>query len=437
MTDSAGPAHPNGVTPPNRPPLAAKALDTTPENPWPVRLLSSKIADYIAKMPTVWVEGQVVQLNAHNSSSTAWITLRDTDVDMSLTVTAPKRSLPPNLREGANVVVQGRPEYWVKRGSLQLAARDIRPIGVGDLLARIEELKRLLASEGIFDATRKRPLPFLPGGIGLICAPQAKARDDVLVNARERWDVPFEIRNVAVQGPQCVTQVIQALAELDANPHVDVIIITRGGGSVEDLLPFSNEAMVRAVAQAQTPVVSAIGHESDAPLLDLVADYRASTPTDAAKRVVPDLAIETAALTSARDRITRSITHRISSEHERLTSLRSRPVLADPAGMIHTFTTQTIQLRERSSHALTGSLHAAEIELQGLAAAVRTLSPQATLDRGYAVLQTAEGTVVRSPEQTRPGDRLGARVAQGKIKVRVEHQDGDNTQPEVVGFNGE
>lgn len=417
--------------------LPERALDTTPENPWPVRLLSSKIADYVARMPSVWVEGQVVELNAHNSSATAWVTLRDTDVDMSITVTMAKRVLLaiPDVGVGAHVVVHGKPEYWVKRGTLQLSARNIRAVGIGDLLARIEQLKRVLAAEGLFDADRKRPLPFLPRRVGLICAPRAKARDDVVVNARDRWpQVRFEIRDVAVQGPSCVGQVVQAIRELDAEPEVDVIVITRGGGATEELLPFSNEAMIRAAAACRTPIVSAIGHETDSPLLDLVADYRASTPTDAAKRVVPDVAQERAGLAAARQRLRSIVRHRLDGEQHRLAALRSRPVLVDPTRILDSHVAQLTAMRDRCRRAHTARIEASASEIGTLRTALRTLSPQATLDRGYAVLRTAEGDVVRASADVAVGDELTALVAAGRLQLAVMATDGDDAPPGVVGF---
>ncbi|WP_241680869.1 exodeoxyribonuclease VII large subunit [Pseudactinotalea suaedae] len=421
-----------------RAPLPSKAMETTAENPWPVRVLSSKIVDYIARMPSVWVEGQIVSLNAHNSSNTAWVTLRDTDVDMSMTVTMPKRMLAgiPQVGEGSHVVVQGKPEYWVKRGTLQLSGRSIRAIGVGDLLARVEQLKRLLAAEGLFDRERKRPLPFLPTRVGLICAPAAKARDDVLANARDRWpQVRFEIREVAVQGPSCVGQVVRAIADLDAHPDVDVIVITRGGGAVEDLLPFSNEAMIRAAAAARTPIVSAIGHETDAPLLDLVADYRASTPTDAAKRVVPDIQRERAGLDLARQRLRAVVRHRIDAEQHRIDALRSRPVLVDPTSILEVHTRSLSSARERSRRALTERVRVARGEVDTLRTALRTLSPQATLDRGYAVLRSAAGEVVRSADQVAVGEDLTGLLARGRVHVTVSKTvEADEGAEAVVGF---
>ncbi|MFL6166172.1 MAG: exodeoxyribonuclease VII large subunit, partial [Ornithinibacter sp.] len=292
-----------------RGPLPERAAETTAERPWPVRLLSMKIGEYVEKMSTLWVEGQVVQLNRRPGARTAYLTLRDPDVDMSLSVSISVNALdamPGPLTEGARVVLQAKPAFWSQRGSLMLDARQIRPVGVGELLARLEYLKRHLAQEGLFDRDRKRPLPFLPRRVGLVCGRASAAERDVVENARRRWPATrFEVRQVAVQGATAVAEVCAALAELDAHPEVDVIVVARGGGGVEDLLPFSNETLVRAVAAARTPVVSAIGHDVDTPLLDLVADHRASTPTDAAKAVVPDAAAEREGVTAARDRARR------------------------------------------------------------------------------------------------------------------------------------
>ena len=243
--------------------------------------------------------------------------------------------MPTPLAQGARVVLQAKPVFWTQRGSLMLDARQIRPVGVGELLARVEHLKRLLASEGLFDVDRKRPLPFLPRTVGLICGRAGAAEKDVVENARRRWPtVRFAIREVAVQGGSAVQEVMAALQELDADPGVDVIVIARGGGSVEDLLPFSNEALIRAVAAARTPVVSAIGHDVDTPLLDHVADWRASTPTDAGKAVVPDAQAERHGIRQSRDRGRRAVHARIASERRHLTALRSRPVMARPVAMI-------------------------------------------------------------------------------------------------------
>lgn len=404
-------------------PLPATAAETTAEAPWPVQLLSRKMSEYIARMSPVWVEGQIVQLNATNASSLAFITLRDISIDMSLSVTVPKhtlRAMPVPVEEGAHVVVHVKPQLWEKRGTLNMSAREIRAVGVGELLARIEELRRILAAEGLFAAERKKPLPFIPRKIGLISGAKAKAQDDVIVNARLRYPaVQFELREVAVQGPNCVPQVIAALQELDADPEVDVIIITRGGGSVEDLLPFSNETLVRAASHATTPIVSAIGHETDAPLLDLVADYRASTPTAAAKRVVPDVSEELRHLNTARARIRATMGARIEREFTGLTGLMQRPVMARPETLVIPHIELLTALRARARQTLTHALASASHQIQGLTTTLRALSPGATLERGYAVLRTGDGRVVSSPSMAVVGSTLHARVAEGAFAVTV------------------
>ena len=401
--------------------LPATAAETTAENPWPLSLLSNKMKTYIDRMSSVWVEGQVVQLNRRGA--TAYATLRDTDVDMSLSVTLPAVALErlgAPLTEGARVVVWAKPSYWAKRGTLQLEGRAIREIGLGQLLARIEELRRVLAAEGVFDTDRKRPLPFLPRRVGLVCGRGSKAEHDVVENARRRWPaVRFEIRQVAVQGASAVTEVTAALAELDAAEEVDVIVIARGGGSVEDLLPFSNEALVRAVARARTPVVSAIGHHEDTPLLDHVADWRASTPTDAGKRVVPDLAEERARAEAARTRGRRAVTGRLGAKRQRVAALRARPVLADPGSMIAPRRADVARLTERTARAVERSLAVAGRQLYGLQGQVRALSPAATMERGYAVVQHADGRVVRTRDEVTPGELLRVRVADGEVAARA------------------
>jgi len=403
--------------------VPATAAETSAEQPWPVRLLTAKITEYIAKMPPVWVEGQVVQLTRRPGTSLCFLTLRDTTVDMSLPVTAGARlvdSLPGGLVQGAQVVVRAKPEFWPKRGTLQLTAGEIRPVGVGELLARIEHLKRVLASEGLFEASRKKPLPFLPRAVGLVCGRASAAERDVVVTARHRWPgVHFEIREVAVQGPDAVPQVGAALAELDAHPEVDVIVVARGGGALEDLLPFSNEALVRAVAGCRTPVVSAIGHEVDSPLLDLVADVRASTPTDAGRRVVPAVAEELSGLASTRNRLRRAVHHRLDAEEHRLQALVSRPVLADPHAGLDDREAEVTDRLTRGRRALAVRLDRAGDEVRHLAATVRALSPASTLQRGYAVVQRADGAVVRSASEVDVGDRLRVRLAEGELAAEV------------------
>ena len=406
-----------------RGPLPERAADTTAEQPWPVRLLSMKIGEYVEKMSTLWVEGQVVQLNRRPGARTAYLTLRDPDVDMSLSVSIQVNALdamPGPLSEGARVVLQAKPAFWTQRGSLMLDARQIRPVGVGELLARIEHLKGVLGAEGLFEPARKRALPFLPAVVGLIVAQQGDAEHDVVSNARARWSaVRFEIRRVTVQGSRAVPEVSAAIAELDRDPRVDVIVVARGGGSFEDLLPFSNETLVRAASACRTPLVSAIGHQLDTPLLDLVADFRASTPTDAAKRVVPDVSEERARLTQARLRARAALTARLTREQTGLDHWRSRPVLATPATVVDLHEHRVTALRDGARRSLHTALVHGRAEVAGLAAQVRALSPAATLDRGYAVVQGADGHVVRDPTDVEPDEAVRIRLARGALTATV------------------
>ena len=404
-------------------PLPEKAADTTAEQPWPVRLLSLKIAEYVEKMSVLWVEGQVVQLTRRPGQRTAYLTLRDPDVDLSLSVAIQVNALDAMatpLSQGARVVLQAKPVFWTQRGTLLLDARQIRPVGVGELLARIEHLKQLLASEGLFDAERKRPLPFLPRRVGLVCGRASAAEKDVVENARRRWpSVRFEIREVAVQGQGAVPEVTAALAELDAIPDVDVIVVARGGGSVEDLLPFSNEALVRAVAATRTPVVSAIGHDVDTPLLDHVADWRASTPTDAGKRVVPDAQAERDGIRGARHRSRAALRRRVDGERRHLDAVRSRPVVANPTALLDAHRGELEALSGRARHRVLASVHRAADQVAHLRAQVRTLSPQSTLERGYAVVQHRDGRVVVDQQELEVEELLRVRVARGDFGVTV------------------
>ncbi|WP_407641271.1 exodeoxyribonuclease VII large subunit [Actinomyces bovis] len=409
------------------PELPQLARETTPERPWPLRLLSTKISEYVDKMTGVWVEGQVVQFNRRPGSGMQYLTLRDTDEDMSMSVSLFTRELAAieartgtQLLEGARVVVHAKPRFWTRRGSLDLRADDIRPVGVGDLLARIEQLRRVLAAEGLFDANRKQRLPFLPRTVGLICGRNAKAKDDVLVNARLRWPgLPFAVREVAVQGAAAVREVAAAIAELDADPAVDVIVVTRGGGAVEDLLPFSDEGLVRAAARCRTPLVSAIGHETDCPLLDLVADYRASTPTDAARRIVPDLAEEMERLDSARERMRLVLTTRLQAEQRGLDEVRARPVMTNPAVMVRDRLAELEQARERLRRALANGLTLAEAQLAAERARLTALSPQGVLDRGYAILRLPGGQVIKSAQDLKKGDLIEGVLASGRMVAQV------------------
>ena len=400
------------------------ALDTSPEHPAAVRTVARALEGWIARLGAVWVEGQVAQLTRRPGARMVFLTLRDTEADMSVTVTCLPHVLEvcvPPLVEGQRVVVHAKPEYYTGRGTLSFRAAEIRPVGLGELLAALEQRKTLLAAEGLFDPARKKGLPFLPRAIGLVCGRGSDAERDVVENARRRWPgVVFETREVAVQGVKAVSEVTAAVRELDALPHVDVIVVTRGGGSVEDLLPFSDEGLVRAVAACRTPVVSAIGHEKDTPILDLVADVRASTPTDAARRVVPDMAEEMRGVHDLRARGTRALRARLDRDSAWLDAARHRPVLADPTVLVTSRQADVRSLLERSRRALDSRLDRAVDDVGHVRARVRALSPAATLDRGYAVVQTEDGAVVRVADDVVVGARVRVRVSAGEFHARRE-----------------
>jgi exodeoxyribonuclease VII large subunit len=399
------------------------ALQTSLESPVPVRQVANLIAGWIDRLGAVWVEGQVAQVSRRQGLNTVFMTLRDPVADISISVTCSRAlydSLNAPVVEGASIVVHAKPSFYATRGTLSLQARDIRMVGLGELLARLERRRQLLAAEGLFDRALKRPLPFLPGTVGLVTAPNSAAERDVLENARRRWPaVRFEVAYAAMQGQRCVTEVIDALGRLDRDPAVDVIVVARGGGSVEDLLPFSDEALVRAVHQARTPVVSAIGHEPDQPLLDLVADWRASTPTDAAKRVVPDMAEEATGVHAARDRIRGLLGAWLDREQARLDALRSRPSLADPRTLLDARADEVGQLVDRARRCLGHQLDRAADDVDHHRARARSLSPLATLQRGYAVLQDGEGHVVTTVGGVTPDSPISVRVADGRVHATV------------------
>jgi exodeoxyribonuclease VII large subunit len=399
------------------------APKSTSDDPWPVRVVSQKVGAWIAKLGWVWVDGQVAQLSRRPGSSVVFLTLRDPSADLSLTVTAHRDVLDagaPELAEGARVTLHAKPEFYPARGTLSLRADEIRQVGLGELLARLEKLKRMLGAEGLFARERKRRLPFLPQKIGLITGRAGAAERDVLMNTRRRWPaVEFRVLNVAVQGPTAVPQILDALKVLDHDDTIDVIVIARGGGSVEDLLPFSDEALCRAVFAARTPVVSAIGHETDTPLLDYVADLRASTPTDAAKRIVPDLAEELQLIDIARRRIERAVLTLVEREEHRIDSWRSRPSLARPELLVDQRAADVTALRERAVRSLDQRVRRADDELRHTTARLRALSPAATLQRGYAIVQRDDGHVVRAATEVATDDNLRVRLAEGELRAVV------------------
>lgn len=397
---------------------------SSPEAPWPVSKVNSEVKGWIQRLGSLWVEGELTQVNMKPTWKLSYLTLRDTESETSVQLTASTsllRGLASPPRDGDRVVVHGRPAFYEGRGTFSLWITEIRPVGIGELLARIEALRNALAKEGLFDPARKKRLPYLPTRVGLITGRGSAAERDVLSVARDRWPaVEFEVINTPVQGATAVPEIIAALQRLDAHPEVDVIIIARGGGSVEDLLPFSEESLQRAVAAASTPVVSAIGHEPDNPILDNIADLRAATPTDAAKRVVPDVSEERALVAEARSRMAAALRGWVYRERQGVMSMRSRPVLADPM-------TPITRRREEIGRAIamirrdvTVLVQRETAQIASLRSQVSALGPSATLSRGYSVVQVvprdgSDPEVVMSIEQSPPGSQLRIRVSDGSI----------------------
>ncbi len=373
------------------------ALETSEQSPAPVRVISNLLHDYINRLSSIWIEGQVAQYRIRPGASVQFLTLRDTDAEFSLKVmvnSALIGAMHPPLVEGQRIIIYGRCDFWAKQGSLQIVAREIRAVGLGELLAQLAALKEKLAAEGLFAPERKRALPFLPRRIGLITGRQSDAMYDVLKNTKERWPAAdFEIREVAVQGVSAVGEVTAALKELDTL-GLDVIVIARGGGSMEDLLPFSNEALVRAVSLAITPIVSAIGHEQDTPLLDFVADLRASTPTDAAKRIVPSVIEERKNLADLRARNMRAISNALDMNRLKLNEMRNR-------------------MTQRVIHLIDSEL----TTVKHLRAQIRALSPAATLERGYAIVQSDTGQIVRDESDVAVDQEVHIRVSVGEFSA--------------------
>lgn len=401
-------------------------LETSAEKPVPVRVISEKLNEYIKRLGEIWVEGEIAQLNDRAGSGMIYMRLRDPSVDMYLEVTCPRsvfKAVAP-MTDNARVVIYSKVNFYMPTGRLSLSAKEIRQVGVGELLARLEALKKILAAEGLFAPERKKALPFLPNKIGLICGRASAAEKDVKENAKRRWpSVQFETREVAVQGADAVIQVTAALRELDADPEVDVIIITRGGGSFEDLLPFSDEGLVRLAASCTKPIVSAIGHEQDTPLLDLVADLRASTPTDAAKRVVPDIQEELLKISQLRDRADRKINDLVVLEMTKIVAFMQRPVMKDPMVMVTSREEIIKGFWARTFASMKARLIRAYDEINHTRARVRSLSPQATLDRGYSVVQKIDGTIVRSAESLTKGEKLSLRLAKGVALATADGSD--------------
>ncbi len=403
------------------------SLETSFESPVPVRTVLQLVGGWIGRLGRVWVEGQIAECAVRGNA--VFLTLRDPIAAVSVRVICSRQvfdAAEPMPADGARVVIFARPDFNANRGSFALTALEIRAVGVGELLARLEKLRRQLASEGLFSAERKRVLPFLPNVIWLICGRDSAAQRDVMQNAGRRWPaVRFRVEQTAVQGPYAVGELIDALGRLEADPEVDVIVIARGGGSLEDLLPFSDETLIRAVAAGRKPVVSAIGHEQDTPLLDYVADVRASTPTDAAKRVVPDVAEQLALITGLRDRARRSVTGWLDRETAWLAAVRSRPALADPVREIERQAERIDALRQRARMSLDASLTRGRDDVAHTRARLLALSPASTLRRGYAIVQHAGDGVVRGAAEVEPGETLTVRFAADQLTVRASGDSDD------------
>jgi exodeoxyribonuclease VII large subunit len=397
-------------------------LETSAESPVPVRTVLRLVGDWVGRLGRVWVEGQIAELSRRGG--TVYLTLRDPVAAVSVRVICPRQvfdAADPAPAEGARVVIWTKPDFSMAKGSFSLSALELRAVGIGELLARLERLRRSLAAEGLFRAERKHRLPFLPKMVGLICGRDSAAERDVLQNAARRWPaVRFRVEQAAVQGPYAVQEVTAALQQLDADPAVEVIIIARGGGSIEDLLAFSDESLIRAVAACRTPVVSAIGHEQDVPLLDLVADLRASTPTDAARRVVPDVTEQLALIGELRSRARRHLAGRLDRENAWLAGIRSRPALSSPVAELDRRQEQVLALTERARRSISARLDRASADLTGVRARLVALSPAGTLRRGYAIVQRTDASVVRSAAEISTGDSLLVRFADDHLSVTAD-----------------
>ena len=396
-------------------------LGQEPESALAVHAVSTMIGEYIGRLGTIWIEGQLAEINPRRGLT--YLSLRDTDRDVSLSLymaSGVMDALTSTIEQGTRVLVQVKADWWAKRGSLQFKVLQIRAVGIGELMARLEALRNLLAAEGLFNEERKKPLPFLPRRVGLICGQGSDAMHDVIENSRRRWpDVQFEVREVAVQGVNCVRQVSAALTELDAIADIDVIVIARGGGSFEDLLPFSDESLIRVVASVSTPVVAAIGHEEDRPLIDYVADYRASTPTDAARRIVPDVLQELAELRNVRSKLQTLIVGNLARLEQQLALTKNRPALASPATLIDQRLKDNSGIRNAIFMQIANRLKLEGAQLTGVATTLRALSPQGTLERGFSIVRNAAGEILRSTISVSKDDEISIRFADGDRGAKI------------------
>ncbi|WP_125131616.1 exodeoxyribonuclease VII large subunit [Microbacterium sp. 10M-3C3] len=404
------------------PPDSVAPRDSSPQAPTSVSRLNDTIRGFVDRWGSVWVEGEITSWNVRGGNVFGRLKDLATDATISFRVwSSTLARLPKDWKVGDHVIACVKADYFPRTGDFSFAVSALRHVGLGDQLERLERLRVTLRAEGLFDPARKKSLPFLPHLIGLITGENSDAEKDVHRNAQLRWPhVRFRTKHAAVQGDRCVPETIAALKALDADPEVDVIVIARGGGDPQTLLGFSDERLVRVVAAAQTPVVSAIGHENDHPLLDDVADVRASTPTDAAKRVVPDVSEQRALVAQLRARLAGRLTHRITHDIAQLEQLRSRPVLRSPDTLLTGRAQEVWMLATRGRDVVDRLVAAHDRRTTELRASLRALSPLATLARGYAIAHLHGGVIVRDAAQAPAGAEMTVTVGRGSIAARSE-----------------
>lgn len=394
---------------------------TSVDSPWPVSTLSTKLKEWIDRLGSVWIEGEITQWGV--SAGNVYGKLKDLEVDVTVSFniwSSSRSKVPDDLKQGDRVIALVKPNFWPKGGTLSMQVFEMRHVGLGDLLERLEKLRLKLATEGLFDESRKKPLPFLPNCIGLVTGKDSDAEKDVLRNAQLRWpSVLFRVVHAAVQGDRAVGEVISAIEQLDADPVVDVIIVARGGGDFQHLLVFSDEALVRVAANCVTPLVSAIGHENDRPLLDFVADLRASTPTDAAKRVVPDVAEELNLIRQAKSRLGLRLTSLVNNEIDKIGQLRSRPVLVDSSWIFAERSEEVTRFVARGAELMERALERAQSRTNELTSKLYAISPTRTLERGYAIAQLESGEIIRKSHALKAGTGIRVTLADGSFGANV------------------
>jgi exodeoxyribonuclease VII large subunit len=389
-----------------------------PDHPFTVQQLSERVATAVKGWGNAWVEGEIIKFQA-KAGGHAYPQLRDlaTGSTISLVIfNGVLVSAGEQFQDGDRVLVSGNMDYYVARGTLSLKVSSIKKVGLGVLMAEIEARRAKIYAEGLADPSKKQKLPFLPGVIGLITAENSDAEKDVRQNVLLRWpEAVIKMANVSVQGAECAPSVIAALKKMDVDPEVEVIIITRGGGGFLDLVGFSDEALVRAVAACETPVISAIGHENDRPIIDDVADLRASTPTDAAKRVVPDVVEERRRIQDSLERMKSIIGSYLGHQVTLIQQIRQHPLLKDPHAYLIQRTDDLARALGELRDDLDYKLDKQSTELTNKRSLLRSLSPQSTLDRGYAVVRDPDGQVITDPKKVKTGTLLKLRVAKGDL----------------------